>query len=143
MLLYMIVFTNLSSFFSSFFSCSVQWHFMLKQWEPPPSTIFSRTTNYFDGGWPLLYKESHDDISHSIHTHTRMHTYMTTLIHITWSSEQHRKYKPVLETIIDLGRCPHSLHCTLLLLRWSFNAYIYVCMFKLVWPHVHVWWHCL
>ncbi len=33
------------------------------------------------------YKESHDDISHSTHTHT--------YIHIVWSSEQQREHEPV------------------------------------------------
>jgi hypothetical protein len=81
---YTIVSTNLSSLFL-FFSCSVQWHFMLKQWEPPSpsSTIFSRATNYFDGGWPLLPQ----GISwwyFSSYTHTHIYTYSM----VKWATER-------------------------------------------------------
>jgi len=136
---YIIVSTNLSSlFFFFFFLCSVQWHFMLKQWEPPPSTIFSSATNYFDGGWPPLLQ----GVSwwyFSFYTHT--------YIHIVWSSEQQREHEPVFDSHNWLGQMSTFSFVVPYYSRVDHSMLIYICVcvyrFKLVRPHVHVWCHCL
>jgi len=136
-MLYILVFTNLSSLFFFLFFCSVWWHFMLKQWETPPSlplsTICSSATNYFDGERPPLLQEvSWWYFSISRHMHTR----------IVWSSEQEKEHELVFDSHNWLGQMStfSSLYPITLAL---IIQYSYVCVFKLVRPHVHVWCHCL
>lgn len=129
---YIIVSTNLFSFsFPSSSSCSVQWHFMLKQWELPLWTIFSGT-NYFADEWPALFED--DIFSFS--------TYID--VYIVWSSEQQKEHQAAFDSCNWLGQMStfsSSYPITFaLIIQYSCT---YLSMSKLVRPHVHVWCYCL